>query len=197
MKEVVGELSKMYVASSAAPPKLAIDIAPELMVDDQKVLYKHMVFDPRDLGLLNAEEERVQGLSRNDLLNSGDYDDLFSEEVKGSEFNSKIRDEYQNIGLVKCSNTDFAQKSKYAQKTSMNVIKEMYQDKEEGNKDEKSMDDHQAMQVDLLIEKPKEKKEMVITEKQKILETRQSEIVLVQLLKKLVDNPVRCYKILK
>jgi hypothetical protein len=52
--------------------------------------------DEHELSLLGSSDNKVQGLSRNDIGKS--EEDMLSDEVQGSQSNSK-----QQLGMVKCS----------------------------------------------------------------------------------------------
>jgi hypothetical protein len=85
-----GRGSKMALESQSAPPKLSKAQGKEKCVES-------LWLDPKDVVLLEDREDRVQGMSGEDLNESDE--ELLSDQMQNSQ--AKI----QEMGMVKCSNS--------------------------------------------------------------------------------------------
>jgi hypothetical protein len=96
----ISSLPKFCLESKSAPPKAAsekVSVQPKLMADAHKFRYKA---DGNKISPLNAGEERVQGLSGENINDS--EEDMLSSDTQGSQSNQQQDKEKHMVGLVKC-----------------------------------------------------------------------------------------------
>jgi hypothetical protein len=156
------------------------------MGDAQKSYLKSDDKRKVDLGVFQEYEDRVQRLSGEHLQEKDDDEDLLSEERQDAKIEG-AREMDLGIGLVRCSFLS-AEGGELVRSDSTKVLNEAYKDSKVLNEEEEI---HEVASGALL---KKENQEICVTDKQRMVETRQSNRVQGQLLRKYQKHDEECGK---
>jgi hypothetical protein len=192
MSESVESLVNLKGNSSSAPPKMAImKKYATTKLGGQKFHCSPSSCAKEDMALFNSDEDRVQGLSGNDIQSTDDDDLIFGEMGGGQEKSQESGEKYVT-GLIRYSSGMMHKKQDKVSPIGMDSIKESYAEEKESLEEEKTEMREKKSQEEVEHEElgiPKG-----VRKQQTISETRQSDRLQEKLIKKGMEAALKTSK---
>jgi hypothetical protein len=179
MEALVGSLPKSFSISVSEPYVVNSDAKDDGIVQmDKEVGTCFQIPEAcvsEDTSKFSGSEDKVQGLSGNNMVDSDEDEDMIFDEAHGNQLVNIPTGDKQVVGMARCSYADIMKFPKNAPKTGLSVLEESLEENMETSEDESSkarQDPEQRAIGDAMKDA-----EINITDKQNIPSTRKSDRV--------------------